>query len=108
MKDVLVEYSSDGGTNWSTLIELTSPGHLTPHPADGWPSVNPFAYTDEIPFGGVSANNVRFTELASGPNHTGDSTGLAEVRFFAVPEPATIVLFGLSGVVLLCKKRARA
>ncbi|RKY81783.1 hypothetical protein DRP98_09840 [candidate division KSB1 bacterium] len=80
MKYVKIEYSSNSGTTWSTL----SPSYyLSPRPDDGnWPHTTPFGYTDEISFGGVSADKVRFTTLAAGPNHGGDTTGLAEVRFF--------------------------
>jgi len=80
MKDIKIEYSADDGANWTPLHETYT---LAPRPDDGnWPHTTSFGYTDEISFLGVEADKVRFTALASGPNHTGDTTGLAEVRFF--------------------------
>jgi hypothetical protein len=100
IKDVIIDYSPDGGANWSSL------GSLTFAQA---PSTAAYAGVVEANFGGASANKVVITVVNSHNHWTGPAStlhGLGEVAFDVVPEPATLTILGLGTLGLIRRKRA--
>ncbi len=77
MKDVLVEYSTDGQT-WTALAGDTQFAQ-----ASGTPG---YAYNTTIAFGDVPAKYVRITARSSWSG--GNQYGLSEVRFYQIPTAA--------------------
>ena len=75
MKNVTVEYSTDG-TTWTTLGNY----EFAQAPAAGG-----YAHDATISFGGVAAKSVRITVTS---NYGGAASGLSEVRFYSIPTQA--------------------
>jgi len=109
VKDVMIEISTTGGTDpseWTTVTAMTL-GHSA-FETEGIP------VTNSIDFGGADAKYVVITLInGSEGTYTKGNTGvdspdfgLSEVRFFAVPEPATMTLLGLAGLLGLKRRRA--
>lgn len=101
LKDVTIDYSADGVT-WNSLgnYELAQATVYQNIWYDGnWRTIN----SDDIAFGGVSAKYVVIS-ATSNWGHAG-KYGLAEVRFYEVPEPMTIALLGFGALALFGKKR---
>ncbi len=98
MKDVIIEYSTTGGTNpaeWNGFSTTLNPGAGAPGEA----------HETEIALG-VSARYVVIT--SDGPSW-GESDGegrygLSEVRFF-VPEPMTLAVLALGSLAALIRRR---
>lgn len=89
-----LEYSADGGATWLPL-ETMNFAQTADETAFG-PEVLMFTG------GAVEATHIRFNNATSlGSVHN----GISEIRFIAIPEPATMVLLGL-GSLLLRKKRS--
>ena len=68
---------------------------------------DPIAHQTEIPFGGVMAEGVRFQQVTDW-GHPFGAGGLQEVRFNLVPEPSSIAILGLGGLMMMLKRRRRA
>jgi hypothetical protein len=94
IKIATVEYSTDNGTNWISL------GDMTFAQASGLSSYTGEDYSFASTLIGVT--DVRFTVVE---NHGGDRVGLSEIRFAAVPEPASLVLLGLGSLGFLRKRK---
>ena len=60
-----------------------------------------FTVTDS--FAPINARYVRFDVTALGA--TGVNTGMSDIVFYTVPEPATLVMFSLAGFVLSARRR---
>ena len=102
IKDVTIEYSSNGGTAWSTLI-----GAPTSFAQGTFGSPTPTNQpAQQFSFASVAATHVRFTNLSNfggftDPNH--NRIGFSEIQFAKVPEPSALLAllaFGLAGVSL--------
>lgn len=108
IKDTVIQISTTGGTDpaeWTT-VTTTTLAHVAV-PNQGTP------VTDMIDFGGAQAKYVVIT-LKNGYDGTytkgnvgvdNPDFGLSEVRFYEIPEPATITLLCLAGWLSL-KRRA--
>jgi len=108
IKDAVIEISTTGGTDpaeWTmvtttTLSQVAVPNAGTP-------------VTDVIDFGGAQAKYVVIT-LKNGLEGTYVNNlleynflrqfGLSEVRFHEIPEPATITLLGLAGLLVMKRR----
>lgn len=101
LKTVAVDYSTDG-TTWTRLGGGDT--YLTFAQA---PGTNGYVCNNLIDFGGVSVKKVVLNS-AWNPGNYGDPSwsGLSEVRFEVVPEPATMMLLGLGVLGMITKKRA--
>ena len=109
-KDVYIQVSTTGGTDpaeWTDVAEMIL-GHSAFEP-EGIP------VTTSVDFGGVEAKYVVIT-LKNGFEGTyvkgnlgldNPDFGLSEVRFYEVPEPATMTLLGLAGLMALKRRRGR-
>ncbi len=101
-KEVTLEYSDNGGTTWTTLANTNGddPGTHTFAVVPEEPNdtlYRMYDYQTAVDFGGVTATHVRMTQLS---DYGGGLRGLAEVRFYEVPEPTTLA--GLIALGLLC------
>ncbi len=89
VKEATVLFSTDNGNNWTSMGAMTFARGLDNN-----------AYTGED-YAAVmnGATHVRFDVLSnwSADGQSGQ-TGIAEVRFVAIPEPATLGLIGVFGV----------
>lgn len=100
IKDVTIQYSSNGGTTWSTLIG--APTSFT-QGTFGSPATSQPAQT--YSFASVAATHVRFTNLSNfgGLASSDNRIGFSEIQFAKVPEPSALLAllaFGLAGVSL--------
>ena len=77
-KDVVVEYSLDGG-NWTVLEGVG--------PLDQAPGTEGYAHGNTIDLGGATAQHVRLT--VNSAHGTIPQASLSEVRFFSIPTVAT-------------------
>jgi len=107
VKEVLIEYSSNGGTTYDPLPNMNDDdlGNVTvaKTPVDGSGyTLGPSGYQADVDFGGATADHVRMSVQS---NWGGVVSALSEVRFYAVPEPSTLV--GLIALGLLCLARRR-
>jgi hypothetical protein len=110
---------------YSTAASPGLPGGDALNPAlSGWTQLGsgPLTFTqatglatydavDDISFGGVQARHV-LIDIISNFGTIGDNVGLSEVQFFSldaqvipVPEPSTLALLALAGVVGLTRRR---
>ncbi|HLA84228.1 MAG TPA: discoidin domain-containing protein [Thermoguttaceae bacterium] len=100
INECLLEVSTDG-TNFTALTDTNGAGlgNYTLHQITG---SGPYAATDNLDLGGLTAGYVRLTGLSSfgSPYY-----GLDEVRFYAVPEPSMLVLLALGSLVLLGRRK---
>ena len=96
-KDYLLEYSLDG-VGWELFQTGTLPQATGTEDYEG---------TLAADFGGTPAKFVVLT--ATGDRDWGDtrSLGISEVRFFIVPEPATIVVLAAGVIPALLRRRKR-
>jgi hypothetical protein len=102
LKDVTIDYSTDGVT-WNSLgnYELAQAAVYQSIWYDGnYRTTN----SDDIAFGGVSAKYVVISATSNWGSPVG-KYGLAEVRFYEVPEPMTIALVGFGTLALLRKRK---
>ena len=109
-------FGSDTEGDWTELDNGTF-GFVTLSPNDNDDADGNFTATDVISFGGVQAKHVLLRAL--GPEHastwnyvdegggTNYDLGLSEVRFVAVPEPATLGLLGIGGLALFLRRRTK-
>jgi hypothetical protein len=100
-KECLIEVSTDG-TNYAPLDDTNGEdlGNYTLNPNDGLGG--PYAATDNLGLGGLAASHVRLTILSS---YGSPYVGLDAVRFYAVPEPSTLVLLILGSLVVLGRRK---
>lgn len=107
VKDMTIQISTTGGSNpseWTTVTQMTL-GHSAFEP-EGIP------VTTSVNFAGAQAKYVVIT-LKNGSEGTytkgnvgidNPDFGLSEVRFYDVPEPATMTLLGLAGLLSLKRR----
>lgn len=96
---VTIQYSSNGGTNWTTLTDPGVPASFSKGPATGVVSAQ------QVSFSPVYATNVRFINMS---NHgitapTNYRLGFNEIQFTSIPEPSTtlaLLALGLAAVGL--------
>lgn len=109
LKDVYIKTSTDG-VNWSLFA---GPGYDNTHRLGKTNTTLgvPFAHNSEIDFGGMDA---RYVLVYSAPWVSGENGfiiepewgayqgywGLSEVRFHEVPEPTTLLILGLGGLMI--------
>ena len=96
---VVIETSTTGGAttgDWSTAFS----GNLAQAP-----NTDPFTGpTDSIDMADVSAQYVVITALTNHGYSNNAYAGLAEIQFVLVPEPATLAVLGLAGVLCLIRR----
>ena len=92
-----LEVSSDNVTYVDSGLGLIS---LTQAPVD-----NTYDYSELVDLGGVSARYVNF-DVVTVHAYPGGA-GMSEVKFYEVPEPATIALLGLGALALIRKRRTQ-
>ncbi|WP_253882587.1 MULTISPECIES: discoidin domain-containing protein [Microcystis] len=99
---VRIEYSSDGGTNWTPLTGLGVPTSFAQGPSGAGSTIA----VQQFSFSPVLATNVRFSNMTI---HSGADTGsnarvgFNEIQFRSIPEPSTtlaLLAFGLAAVGL--------
>ena len=101
MQDVIIEYSDDD-VSWSPLASLKIQMAQEGGAAAG-------AVDAIVPFNGITA---RYVMISSDPNgednwsNIHEYVGLGEVRFYDVPEPASLMLIGAGGLAV-CRRRCR-
>lgn len=97
INDVILEFSTDG-VDFSTISSQSltfGQGQNSSYPGDGYS------------LDSVSASHVRFniqTTFEHGADEVGKAA-FAEVRFTAIPEPASVALLGLGTVALFSRRR---
>jgi hypothetical protein len=121
LKDIEVLYTTTGGGaggwgsdtagDWTSLslVTLNQASTMAITDINGLPAV----LSQEIPFGGADAAYVIIR--VANPNDnlswnyagTNWDVGLGEVRFYAVPEPASLALLGLGGLALFRRRRMK-
>jgi hypothetical protein len=103
-----ISFSTDGGSSYSTAESASSLG-ISDFNEDviggffgneGYNSVQQRDFTSAQ--SGVT--NIRFSNLTT---NGGNLAGLEEIRFGAVPEPASLALMGLGGLMLIGGRRRR-
>ncbi len=97
IKGASFEFSVDGGSTWSAASPLTF-------------EVATFAAGKTIAgyqgLGSHSANAVRMTINTNfGAAESSGTVGLGEIRFTAIPEPASMLLLSIGAVALLRRRR---
>ncbi|GCA86797.1 PEP-CTERM sorting domain-containing protein [Microcystis aeruginosa] len=97
IKNVTIEYSSDGGTTWVPLTG--APSSFNPGPLLG--DVSP----QLVSFKPVYATNVKFSNMSTQGTNNGlnNRLGFNEIQFRSIPEPSTtlaLLALGLAGVGL--------
>jgi len=107
MNEVVVEYSTTGGSNPAEWTRLGGPDAVQYFPQA--PSED--SYTGFIlDFPDVNVKHVVFTARTPDSGVAcfsgAGNVGLSEVRFYIVPEPATIGLLGIGCLALLRRRRA--
>ncbi|HBO43623.1 MAG TPA: hypothetical protein DD670_06775 [Planctomycetaceae bacterium] len=95
VKDVTISVSSDG-LNYTDLPDTNGEAAGT-HTIPISPGGNA-PYQAEFD---LSGNTARYVKLLALNSHGGTDWGIAEVRFYAVPEPSTLLLLAGVAVVLL-------
>jgi hypothetical protein len=109
-KNVAIDYSTDG-TTWNRLGGADF-WYQFGMADGGGDFTGPSSFTDVIDFGGISGIKkvcltARFADGtwvgAQGNDYS--HGGLSEIRFEAVPEPATMFLLGLGGLGMIARKR---
>jgi hypothetical protein len=99
VKDVTISVSADG-VSYTDLPDTNGATHGT-HTIAQSPGGNT-AYQADIDIGGVTARYVKLSALSS---WGGTDWGIAEVRFYEVPEPSTLALVVIGALVLVCRRR---
>ena len=112
----MVGWGSHLVADWTLIYDSDVGGEIQPYgPGD------PRTKSDTIDFGGFDAQYVVITLIpdviggkssAHGLNYSeekrgawNDNGGIAEVRFYEIPEPATMMLLGLGGLALIRRRR---
>ena len=105
MNEVVVEYSTTGGSDPGEWTRLGGPEAVQLFPR----GPHDETYTGfELDLGGALMQHIVFTGRTQDSgvcNFGAGNIGLSEVRFYIVPEPATIGLIALGGLALLRRKR---
>jgi hypothetical protein len=99
VKDFTLSFSTNGGTTFSNAQNFTA---AIGGGAGGSPLPNRSA-GQAFSFGGISANAVRFDITSS--QGSDFSSGIAALRFTAVPEPSSAALLGGLGTLLMLRRR---
>jgi hypothetical protein len=99
VKDFTLSFSTDGGTTFSNAQNFTA---AIGGGVGGLPLPNRSA-GQAFSFGGISANAVKLEITSSQGSEF--SSGIAAVRFTAVPEPSSAALLGGIGTLLLMRRR---
>jgi hypothetical protein len=81
VKDVTVEYSTDG-TNWTQVSTVSELAQAT--------GANGYAANTTVPFDGVEAQYVKITATSIWGGQLFDQFGLSEVRFMVIPVSARL------------------
>jgi len=99
VKDFTLSFSTDGGTTFSNAQNFTAAigGGVGGSPLPNRSAGQAFS------FGGISANAVKLEITSSQGSEF--SSGIAAVRFTAVPEPSSVALLGGLGSLLLMRRR---
>ena len=99
VKDFTLSFSTNGGTTFSNAQNFTA---AIGGGVGGSPLPNGIA-GQGFSFGGISANAVKLEITSSQGSEF--SSGIAAVRFTAVPEPSSVALLGGLGSLLLMRRR---
>lgn len=98
--DILVAGDGATPTNLGDFTEIVTDGNLA---QGGGTTTEP---AQSVNLAGL-ANGVRYVRIGADSNFgtAGPYTGLSEVRFLAIPEPASIALLGLGGLLMLRRRK---
>lgn len=103
VKDLNILYSTDGAVSFSNAL-TTSSTTLNIGSSHTTGNVEPVQVVEfSGPIAGIT--HIAFDIISAHSGATNEYVGLSEVRFEAVPEPTSLALLGLGGLMMIKRRR---